>query len=274
MIAVIAGTGTLPVEACKKLLDNKKSFFIVSLFPEDNESMLRKVVREQTDVVTQDCFHVGKILDILIKRKTSHVLLIGKVDKSNLFKRLKFDWLAIKLMASLVYDQSDKAVMELILSVFKKNNIEVIKQDDVLEGLLVKPGILIGALTSDQYIDISIGMKAAQAIAIADIGQTVVVKDKMIIAVEAIEGTNECIKRGIIFGHGAVTVCKTARKDQNKRYDLPTLGPSSLENISKGDISVIAWSSQYTFIAQKDNFIKRAQELGITLISVDTFLNK
>lgn len=273
MIAVIAGTGNLPMEACKNLLQQQQPFFVINLFPEQNLNSLQEIIQNQAEIIAQDFYRPGQIFTLLTAKKTTHVLFIGKVDKSNLLKHLKFDWLAVKMLASLVYNRSDKAVMERILAELHAHGIEVIKQDDILKNLLVPPGILVGTLIPEQRHDINVGMQAAHAIAHADIGQTVIVKDKMVVAVEAIEGTDACIKRGIELGRGGVIICKTARSDQNKKFDLPTLGPASLKQLKKGDVAVIAWSSSHTLIAQREQFCARAQELGITLVSIDTMIN-
>ncbi len=267
MIAVIAGTGDLPLEACKNLLRDQRSFFVVCLFPEQNLAGLQEVIQNRAEIIAQECYKPGKILALLQQKKSSQLLFIGKVDKSNLLKHLKFDWLAIKLLASLMY-KSDKAIMERLLEELRCHGIEVIKQDDVLKSLLVPPCVLTGKLTPELEQSIQMGIATATAIAHADIGQTVIIKDKMVIAVEAIEGTDACIRRGIQLGGDGVVVCKAARLDQNKKFDLPTLGPASLTTIQKGEITAIAWSSSHTLIANLETFIARARQLGITLVSV------
>lgn len=266
MIAVIAGTGTLPTEACKNLIAANEKFFVITLFPEDNAVHLQSIIKNHAELIAQECYKAGAILELLKSKGTSKVLFIGKVDKSNLLKHLKFDLLAIKLMGSLIY-KSDKDVMEALLAELARNNITVIKQDTVLGGLLVPPGILTGTVTSEIERDSTMGLEAAIAIAHANIGQTVVVKDGMIVAVEAIEGTNACIKRGIQLGHGGVVICKAARFDQNRTFDLPTLGPGSLAAFKSGDVKAIVWQASSTLIAQKDEFITKAKSLGITLVS-------
>lgn len=266
MIALIAGTGHLPLEAAKALLDQKKQFLILSLFPEDNAQLLKDATSGQIEVITQEYYKPGNILSLLQSRKVSHVFFIGKVDKACLFKHLKFDWLAIKLLGSLVC-KSDKDIMEALIHELAKHNIGVLRQDEILGGLLVAPGVLTGTLTKELENDIAIGLSAAKAIAHANIGQTVVVKNGVILAVEAIEGTDACIKRGIALGNGGVVVCKAARSDQNKKFDLPTLGPNSLAQFQPGDVAAIAWDSQHTLIANKEEFIQRANQLKIILIS-------
>ncbi len=266
MIAVIAGTGTLPLEACKSLLKKNRHFFIVVLFPEDNLADLQGLTQGKVELIAQECYKAGQVLNLLKARQTKQVLMIGKVDKSHLLKNFKFDWLAIKLLASILY-KSDAAVMERIVKELEDNGISVLRQDEVLESLMIAPGILTGRLDESLQSDIKMGIETAIKLSQLDIGQTVVIKNQMIMAVEAIEGTDKCIARGIELGKGSVVVCKAAHQNQNHKYDLPTLGPKSLANIKKGDVAAIAWLHDKTLIAQQEEFIKKANELGITLVS-------
>lgn len=266
MIAVIAGTGTLPLEACKRLFEKKEPFFIIALFPEQSAELIAYAQEHNIFLVAQDCYKTGAIFTLLEQQQTKDVLFIGKVDKRLLFKHVSLDWYALKLLGSLAC-KSDKDIMELLVSELKKRNIGVIKQDSVLGGLLVKPGIINGTLTPELERDIALGFECAHIIAAAHIGQTVVVKNGVILAVEGVEGTDACIQRGIQLGHGDVVVCKTACRGHNKAYDLPTLGPDTLTSFSAGDVRVLAWQSSHTLIAQQEAFIKQAQDLGITLVS-------
>jgi DUF1009 family protein len=266
MIAIIAGTGTLPIEACKSLLDRGSQFFVLCLFPEDNLNDLQQITQGKAEVVFHDFFKVGQALKLLKTRNVKQVLLIGKVDKNHLLKNLKLDWLAIKMLTSLLY-KSDAAIMERVVKELEGNGIEVLHQNAVLDSLFVPPGVLTGKLTDDLQKDIQLGINTAIKMSESDIGQTVVVKDQMILAIEAIEGTDKCIQRGVELGHGSVVVCKAAWHNQNKKFDLPTLGPNSLKDLCPGQVKVLAWLCDKTMIAQKEAFIKRAQELGITLVS-------
>lgn len=267
MIAVIAGTGSLPVEACNNLTKNKNDFFVISLFPEDNLKELKEMTKNNIPIYTQNIYKTAQILKILKENKTKKVLLIGKVDKRNFLKKFKLDWLGIKFFTSLVC-KSDSTIMETLIKFLAQNNIEVIPQNQVLKSLIIPPGILTGKITKQLQENIQFGLDVAQKISECDIGQTVIVKDKMILAIEAIEGTDNCIKRGIELGIKDVIVCKAAQINQNKKYDLPTLGPSSLKYVQKDQIKAIAWQSSQTLIADKEEFIEKANKLGITLISV------
>jgi DUF1009 family protein len=267
MIAVIAGTGHLPVLACQKLVAQDKPFFVITLFQENNVADMRAAVGDHAEVIAQDFYKPGAILDYLKERHTTHVLFIGKVDKQNLLKHLKYDWLALKLLGTVV-TRSDKNIMETLLAELARHNIVTLRQDEVLGSLRVPPGVLCGTVSDGLRHDIHLGIKTAITMSQADIGQTVVVKNGMILAVEAIEGTDACVKRGLSLGGNGIVICKAARFDQNTKFDLPTLGPASLEAFSVGDVACVAWLSSHTLIAQQELFIQKAMSLGITLVSV------
>jgi UDP-2,3-diacylglucosamine hydrolase len=267
VISIIAGTGSLPTAACKNLLARGCKFFVITLFPEDNMEDITSATDGTIEVISNPLCKPSKILEILKNRNTKKVLFIGKVDKSNLLKKIKFDWLGVKFLGSLVC-KSDKTIMENLVLEFEKHEIEVIKQDEVFDSLMVKPGILTGTIDQKVKDDIEFGIEKASQISQLDIGQTVVVKDKMVLAVEAIEGTDKCIQRGILLGANGVVVCKSAHKSQNKKYDLPTLGPNSIVAAKPGQIKAIAWESSRTIISNKEKFIEIAKDLKISLVSV------
>jgi UDP-2,3-diacylglucosamine hydrolase len=267
MIAVISGTGLMPVQACKILRENNSDFFVISLFPEDNFSEIEKATNENSEVIAEKFYKPSQILEILKAKKAKKLLFIGKVDKKNLLKKVRFDWLGAKLMASLACN-SDQTIMERLVRECEHRGFEVIKQNAILDLLRVEKGIIAGTATPYILENIDFGIKAAKQMSLMDIGQTVVVKDKMILAVEAIEGTDKCIERGIKLGHSGVIVCKAASDQQNKKFDLPTLGPKSIENIQPGQILAIAWDSSTSLIVDQANFKKKAVELEITLLSV------
>lgn len=269
MIAIIAGTGRLPIHACQSLLQKKKPFFVIALFPEDNLEQLNKTIGSQAEVIAQKFYKAGAIKDLLQQKNTRQVLFIGKVDKRNLLSHVKFDWFTVKFLASLIGSKSDSAIMERIVQEFNNYGMEVISQADVLDALMVPPGILCGTLKKEDEANIAMGINMAIKLSECDIGQTVAVKDNMILAVEAIEGTDACIKRAIDLGKNNVVICKAARSTQNKKFDLPTLGPSSLKDIQPGQVAAIAWLSTHTFIADQEEFVHQAQKLGITLVSYE-----
>lgn len=267
MIGIIAGTGSLPVEACKSLIAQNKPFFVIALFPDDNLETLTNLCGKNVPVITSAYYKAGSILQSFQQHQATHAMLIGKVDKRLLLKKIKLDWIAVKFFASLLY-KSDARIMQGVVDLLSSYGISVVKQDEILGPLKVAPGVLTGSLTPELQADIELGLHTAQALSQHDIGQTVVVKDKMILAVEAIEGTDLCIKRGIELGQTGVVICKAVHPKQNRQFDLPTLGPATLAPLQPGQVKAIAWLADYTFIAQREEFIKQAHHKNITLVSL------
>ncbi len=266
MIAILAGIGSLPVDAAKIFAQQGTPFFVLTLFDEDNGDTLRQVCGDD-NVVTQDVYKASALLDTIKSRGATEVLLVGKVDKRHLLKKVRLDWLALKMLAS-VATKGDTDLMEAIVARIEQEGITVLAQHAVLGGLRVEPGVLCGTVTEKLKQDIEFGIETAERLSKSDIGQTVVVKDHMVVAVEAIEGTDECIKRGIALGKEGVVICKAARIDQNKKFDLPTLGPDTIAQVQPGQVSVLAWQASQTFIIDRELLIAEAKKKHIALVAV------
>lgn len=266
MVGIIAGTGSLPVAACQTLRAQDKPFCVISLFPEDNGTALHHAAGN-APVIEQKFYRASSILNELIKLNVTSVLMIGKVNKQLLINNIKLDWLAVKLLASVAY-KNDQEILQRIVDEFKKHNISVLHQNEVLPSLITKPGLISGSINEELHSQIIFGMQIAKKISMLDIGQTVVVKNNMILAIEAIEGTDNCIKRGINLGGTGVIVCKAAQAAHNTQFDLPTLGSATLKNIIAGEIQAIAWLASHTLIVDYDNFLAEAQARHITLLAV------
>lgn len=265
-VAIIAGVGSLPREACFYFQKNNIPFFIVALFPDDNATHFLEFV-PSTEIIKKPFYRLGLIFKELKARNTSHVLFIGKVDKQYLLKNLRYDWLAIKLLAKTVF-KTDKQLMETLVNELENNGITTLSQAQVLEHLHLSAGFTQGEITSELKRDIELGMNIVDSLSTHEIGQTVVVKDGMVLALEAIEGTDECIRRGIELGKNNVVICKGAHNHHNSKYDIPTLGASTLQTIQKGEVAALAWKASHTFIAQQPLFLQLAQEKNISLIAL------
>lgn len=269
-LTLIAGTGTLPLDAIASLRAQNKDFFVLSLFPEENgEQLSRALAAPDTQLVAEPFYKLGTIKKLLRTRGTDEVVMLGKVDKRNLLKRLSYDWELVKVAATVLY-RGDTAVMEYIVSMFAEEGITVLPQTTLLSSLFVTPGILCGKLSESHQRDITYGLQTATQLSALDIGQTVVVKEGMVLAVEAIEGTDECIARGIALGDKGVVITKTCQPEQNSKFDIPTLGPATLERIAPGTVSAIAWHANRTFVAERERFVKMAKEKGIALVAVES----
>src|SRR3989338_4631809 len=152
---------------------------------------------------------LSKMLELIKTELISHVVFIGKVPKLDFLRSVhKLDWMAIKHLSKLV-NFNDDSFHNGLVDLMKKYNVEILPQTKFLRHLFLEKEVLSKRKpTLEERVDIEYGFSTAKKIAGLDIGQTVVVKNKMILAVEAIEGTDEAIKRGCILSKSEVVVVK------------------------------------------------------------------
>ncbi|UOD35024.1 UDP-2,3-diacylglucosamine diphosphatase LpxI [Deferribacteraceae bacterium V6Fe1] len=263
-IALLAGYGKLPVFAVRSLQEANKEFIVVTFSEEFNQSIETNGIVVYSLSVGQ----VGKILDVLKKESVTDVIFAGKVNKSLLYNNLKLDMKAVKILFSLK-DRKDDTIMNAVIDELSKMGINVLKQTDVLKSLLAEENIIIGkSPTNKEKEDIEFGFKIAKELGRLDIGQTVVVKNKAVMALEAIEGTDAAIERGLQLAKKGGIVVKVAKPDQDERFDVPTVGVDTLKKIADNKGRLLAVEAGKTFIVDKKECENFAKKNGITLISV------
>jgi DUF1009 family protein len=265
MIAVICGGGTLPHAVCTELTAEKKDFFVVALNPHTSGEQFN-IHNASHDVVEVQWYKVESIINTLKEKHTSKVVLIGKFDKRCLFQVWKLDQLGRSLL-SRINAWGDGALLKSISSFFNDYAIEVISQDLILNRQFMPKNNAYESLTQNQKNDITFGLSIAEKMSALDVSQTVIVKNKSVIAIEGIEGTNECIARAQTYGINDLIICKTACPESNKTLDIPTLGPDTLSLIKPGMVSIIAWHHDRTLIVKSETFLNNAHEKKITLVS-------
>jgi DUF1009 family protein len=150
-----------------------------------------------------------------------------------------------------------------------KDGIRVLETTAYLPHLLVGKGVLTKKKPSkDHYADIALGKKAALTIGGLDIGQTVVVRKHAVVAVEAMEGTDKCVRRSGEFGSGGVVV-KMAKPEQDKRFDVPCFGPRTIEGMIEAKSAVLAVEAGTAFIIEREKTLSMADANGISIVGVE-----
>ena len=222
---LIAGDGLLPVKMAQYAKENGFEVIAISL-SNDNYSQLKKYCSKVYSFCPGE---VQKIEDKLKAENIKQITFLGKVSKTVLLKRLKFDQRAIEFMKKAVRLNDDK-VMLMIIEEFEKIGISILDQTLFIKNLMIPSGVL-GKVqpTAAQIEDVNYGYWLAKEIGKLDIGQSVVIKDKMIMAVEAIEGTDKCIKRGCKIAKRNGRIIKVAKPSQDKRFDIPAIGLKTLK---------------------------------------------
>jgi DUF1009 family protein len=209
-----------------------------------------------------------RIIDTLKSENIKTVIMAGRVRHVTIYSAIGMDWRAINLMRSLVNKKTD-TILKAIAGEFEKDGICLIPSHTYLIHLLAQKGLISGKkLSTDESEDVKFGYKIAKGIAGFDIGQTVVVKDKSVLSVESVEGTDECIKRAYRFGGENSIVVKVAKPNQDFRFDVPVIGINTIDTLKKNQVRAMAIEAEVTLILDKDEAISRAKNLGVTIIAV------
>jgi len=263
-IGLIAGGGQLPNEFLKSAKIKKKEIIIFALQNEADKNL----EKYGFSIYWIGLFELSKILKLIKKEKIKKIIFLGYIRHTNLLKNLKFDFKTLNLLLR-VKDKRAVTIMQAIIDEFKKNNVTVLPTTYLLSHLLAEKGFLGKVKVNDKIKkDINFGYAIAKKIADLDIGQTVIVKNNIVVAVEAQEGTDECIIRGAKIAGNDFIVIKVARTKQDFRYDVPVMGEKTINLIKRYNGKGIVIEAKKTFILNKKNVIKKADASNIFIYAI------
>jgi len=263
-IGIIAGSGKLPIVFAKEA--KKKGvkiigFAIKGMASPEFDSACDKVHKLN---ITE----IKKFFLLLLMERIRRVVLLGKVDKKVIFNEIKDHEEAVKTMEG-SSDQNDYTILDRATEELKKRGVEVIDGLEYISSLLPSKGVLTGEpLSRREHEEMVFGLKIAKELARFDIGQTIVVKDKTVVSVEAMEGTDETIERAAKICKDGFTVIKVSRPHQDMRWDVPTIGPKTLELIAEHKGRVLAIEEKKTFLVEKEKCIEIAKKNNISIVIV------
>jgi hypothetical protein len=209
----------------------------------------------------------------------SQVVMAGKFHKVLLYDpRLWWrhlpDWQFIirfsPYLFSIRRDRKDDSLLLGLVREFARDGLHFVPATDYLPELLVSAGLLTRAgLHSAQRRDVEFGWELAKEMGRLDVGQSVAVKDRAVLAVEAIEGTDECIRRaGSLCRSGGFTVVKVAKPRQDMRFDVPTIGVRTLQTMVAAGARVLAIEAEKTILLDREEVLSFANRHGLTIVAV------
>ena len=263
-LGLIAGNGKFPILLAQKA-KSKNIKIIAAAIKGDASFLLRPFVEK--------IFWVGpgelqKLFDYFKEQRVDKVIMAGQVNPENLFDRnLKLD-LEFQKLFSALKDRKADTIFGAVADKLKSEGLELIDSTFLLTEYLAPKGTLTRrGPTLSELEDIEFGKTIARTIGALDIGQTVVIKEKAILAVEAMEGTDRTIIRGgKIAGSGAVVV-KTAKPGQDNRFDIPVIGPRTIQSMIKAKASCIAVEAGKTLLIDRELCVKLANKAGICIVA-------
>lgn len=211
---------------------------------------------------------MSKLIDILKEEGVTEAVMAGGVSKRFMFRDIKPDLRAISLLFR-IKDRKDDTILRALAGELEKEGISVHAATAYVQSILAGRGVLTkGRPTTEEWRDIEFGMEIARDIGRLDIGQCVVVKNRAVLAVEAIEGTDEAIRRGGVLAGGGAVVAKICKPGQDIRFDLPAVGPNTINSMKEVEARVLAIESGMTVMIDKDSMIKSADEAGISIVGI------
>ena len=265
-IGLIAGNGRFPFLALQGARSLGHDVTVVAVkeeaFPE-----LEGAARDAgADLHWVSLGHLGKCIKILKAAGASQALMAGQVKHAKIFSGIVPDWTLLTVLTRLRARNTD-ALISAVADVLRGEGIELLDSTAFLEPLLARAGVLGRRHPSPEELeDLEFGYRMADAIAGLDIGQTIAVKDKAVVAVEAMEGTDAVIRRaGEIAGPGT-RIIKVAKPKQDMRFDVPVVGIATIDVMKAAGATAITIDAGKTLVVDGERFFDAADAAGIAVV--------
>jgi len=271
-IGLLAGAGRFPIAFAEAARRQGVPVVGVGLLGVASDSL-----RELCDYYTTASLgRIGKSIAVFKRFGVNRVVMAGKVDKTLLFQKFRWirhlpDWRTIHLFLRYAREnRKDDTLLLAVIREYARDDIHFEPAVNFCPELLVKHGFLTRRKpTPAQWRDIRFGWDIAKELGRLDIGQTAIVNDMAVIALEAIEGTDAAIRRaGTLCRRGGFTVVKVAKPQQDMRFDVPTIGVETIQTMREAGARVLAVESEMTIMLDQPEVIELADRLGIAIVSL------
>lgn len=264
-IGLIAGAGRFPLIFAQEARRNNASIYAVAIEGITDISLADAVDRIDWVKVGE----LSRVFELLKGAGVKRAVMAGKITQEIFFRQnIKLDGVILGLLAKLS-DKKTDTLLKAASGKLKGLGIELIDSRTFLGGYIAKRGLLTRRpLTKKEAADVEFGKDIAKKLGSCDVGQTVVVKDKVILAVEALEGTDDAILRGGRLAKEGAVIVKMAKPGQDMRFDIPVVGPDTIDSIARARASVLAVEKDKTLLVDKDILLKKADDNSISVIGV------
>jgi len=260
-LGIIAGNGVYPFAMAKSARAAGVERIVVTAFHNETNPALAELVEE---LEWMRVGQLGKMINYFKKAGITAVVMSGQINPKNLFD-LRPDIKALLVLGRLK-TRNAESIFGAIGDELAKAGIELLDATTFMDDYLAQPGLVAGPkLDKRLEEDIRYGFEIAKEVSRLDIGQTVVVKNGTVLAVEAFEGTNVAIKRGGELGRKDAIVVKVSKPNQDFRFDVPVVGPITLETARDAKIRVIAVEAKRTLLLEKEKIQELATKNGISI---------
>lgn len=263
IIGLIAGGGQFPLMVAEAARKNGFYVMAVAINGETEQSLSDKVDK----IVWIKLGQLGQLIKAFKKERVQKALMAGTITKKRMFENIRPDLKGFKIMSKLAIFHDDD-ILRAITRELAREGIEIISSSTYLPELMAP----LGALTrrkpnKAEKEDMLFGWEVAKELGRLDIGQCVVVRSKTVLALEAIDGTDETILRGGRLAKKGAVVVKVSKPDQDLRFDVPSVGLETIKVMSQVKASVLVVEAEKTLMFEKSEMIEYADREGISIIS-------
>jgi len=263
-IGLIAGNGRFPII----FADNaRKLGYHVSAVAHEGETepeLANHVDRIHWIKIGQ----LNKLIKAFKEDGVHQAVMLGGIKKTHVFTTLRPDFRTLAMATRLALWKDDDILREFAKEL-EREGIVICESTFGLEGILVEEGTLTARAPSEkEWADIRYGWEVAHDIGRLDIGQCVVIKDRVVVAVEAVEGTDGAIKRGGDLAKGGAVVVKRSKPQQDLRFDLPAVGPRTIEVMASVKASVLAIEAGRTILLDREIMLEKARSARIAIVGI------
>ena len=259
---LIAGNGRFPFLVLEGARSQGIDMAVIALREEASPELGRVATRLHWVSLGE----LGKALELLHQERINKAVMAGQVKHNKIFSSIKPDWKLAKLLFSLPLKNTD-TLIGAVARVLEAEGIELVDSTTFLKPLVPEPGVLTRRGPGErEAADIAYGRSIARQIAGLDLGQTVVVRDRACVAIEAMEGTDETIERAArITGGGPLVVVKVSKPQQDMRFDVPVVGLPTVEVMKRSNATALAIDAGRTLLFDRARLIETADAAGIAI---------
>ncbi len=264
VLGIIAGSGQFPLLVARSARKSGLQVVAVAHRGETDPALEAEV----DSITWVRLGQLGQLIKTLKKHDVCSAVMAGGIRKLKMFENVMPDLKGIGLMSKLAIFHDDD-ILRAVSGELKKAGIEIVSSTTHVPELVAPPGVLTKRRPSrGEMQDIHFGWRIAKELGRLDIGQCVVVRRKTVLALEAIEGSDETILRGGRLGQERVVVVKVSKPEQDMRFDVPSVGAQTIESMLKVKASALAIEAGKTLLFNKDEMISLADRGGISIYSV------
>lgn len=270
-LGLIAGSRSLPLLFAREARRDGRRIVATAVEGETSPELASLV----DEIVWLRVGQLGKMIDTFAERGVKQCVMLGQVAPKNLFD-FRPDLRAMSLLLK-IKERNAHTLFGAVAGELKKDGIELIEPLRWLGPWLPEAGYVMGPkLESAQREDIAFGLRMAKETSRLEIGQCVVVKGGTTLAVEAFEGTDECLARGgkMAGRHGGATAVKVAKEGHDLRFDIPCVGPKTIEVCAASGVAVLAIEARRTLLLDQPDLETLARKLSVTVVAVEVAGNE